>query len=58
MALTNGKRKTENTAPAVVALAYNNSVDSSESVSIHPRTGNSVYSVNYSPSLIKLKQSV
>lgn len=45
MALTNGKRKTENTAPAVVALANNNSVDSSESVSIHPRTGNSVYSV-------------
>ena len=37
--------KTENTAPAVVALANNNSVDSSESVSIHPRTGNSVYSV-------------
>ena len=42
----NGKVKTENTAPAVVALAYNSSVDSSESVSIHLRTGNSVYSVN------------
>ena len=39
--------KTENTAPAVVALAYNSSVDSSESVSIHPRIGNSVYSANF-----------